>query len=381
MSKNKTTILAIETSCDETAAAVLSLEGKSYSFSPSKHSPSANPPLFQKLPRGRNEFDSLGSAKNIKTLSSVVKSQIKIHKFFGGVFPEAAARAHVKNIRPVIEKALSDAKIKLENVDYFAVTVGPGLNPSLLVGVEFVKGLSFATGKPIIPVNHLAGHLYSPFGRKFQISNFKFQNIFPSVNLIVSGGHTILVLMKNLKQYKVLGQTVDDAAGEAFDKIARLLGLSYPGGPELSKLARDGNPKAINFPRPMLNKKNYNFSFSGLKTSVLYFMRDNKKTSKKDIAASVQQAIVDVLTNKTLRAAKEFKVKSIAISGGVSANKVLRNLLRNTCKKKALGFFMPPTKLSTDNAEMIGLAAAIKLLQGFKPVPYRKVDARPNLSL
>ena len=358
---NKTKlILAVESSCDETAAAVLSVDDKYH---------------------------------NIKTLSSVVKSQINIHKNFGGVFPEAAARAHIKNIRPVTEKALRDAKKNLEDIDYFAVTVGPGLNPSLLVGVEFIKGLSFATQKPIIPVNHLSGHLYSPFGRinskpeilnSKQISKYKFQNtksIFPMVSLIVSGGHTILVLMKNLKNYKVLGQTVDDAAGEAFDKIARLLGLSYPGGPELSKLAKKGNPKAIDFPRPMLNKKNYNFSFSGLKTAVLYFIQKNKKTSKKDIAASVQEAIVDVLVTKTMRAAKEFKARSVSISGGVSANKVLRNILRNTCKKENLQFFMPPTNLSTDNAEMIGLTAAIKLSQGYKPTNYKKVDANPNLKL
>ncbi len=344
--KNQTTILAIESSCDETAAAVLSMEGN-----------------------------------NTKTLSSVIKSQIKIHKVFGGVFPEAAARAHIKNIRPVVEKALNSARLTLNTIDYLAVTVGPGLNPSLLVGVEFVKGLSFATGKPIIPVNHLAGHLYSPFSnlhaKRYALNNAK---LFPMISLIVSGGHTILVLMKDLKNYKVLGQTVDDAAGEAFDKIARLLGLPYPGGPELSKLAKNGNPKAINFPRPMLNKKNYNFSFSGLKTAVLYYLKSNKP-KKADVAASAQKAIVDVLTKKTMRAAKEFKAKSVSISGGVSANNLLRNKLRNSCRKENLQFFMPSAKLSTDNAEMIAFAAAIKLSQGLKPVTYKKIDANPNLKL
>jgi N6-L-threonylcarbamoyladenine synthase len=259
MNNQKKIILAIETSCDETAAAVLEMRDDDIS-------------------------------PKITTLSSVIKSQISIHKSFGGVVPEAAARAHVKNILPVVKKALADANVddllgransqqtSIHDIDYIAVTTGPGLIPSLIVGVEFAKALSLGSGKPIIPVNHMLGHLYSPFGRinsKFEIRN----SFFPQVSLVVSGGHTMLVLMKDIKNYKVLGQTVDDAAGEAFDKVAKLLNLPYPGGPEVSKLARDGNSSVINFPRPMINSKNYNFSFSGLKTAVLYYVQSLQPTS------------------------------------------------------------------------------------------------------
>ncbi len=392
MKANSKLILAVETSCDETAASVLEIH------------------VNKKWPQ-------------IKTLSSIVKSQIKLHKSFGGVVPEAAARAHVKYIRPVVEKALSTKHLALSTVDYIAVTVGPGLIPSLMVGVEFAKALSFATNKPIIPVNHMAGHLYSPFGgvsSKFQITNPK-QNpnsksqhptgLFPNISLIVSGGHTMLVLMKNIKDYKILGQTLDDAAGEAFDKVAKMLQLPYPGGPEVSKLAANGNPKAINFPRPMLNQKNYNFSFSGLKTAALYYLRDHippalsfsrKRESKisleqsrelfsfstssktklyADICASFQQAVVDVLVTKTLRAAQEFNARTISISGGVAVNTALRNTLAVECDKLLIKFFMPPKNLCTDNAEMIGLAAGFMLKNGFKPVLYKKIKADSNLQL
>ncbi len=343
------TILAIETSCDETAASVL-------------------------------EFDKEKENLKIKTLSSVVKSQISIHKSFGGVVPEAAARAHVKYIRPVVEKALTSAHCSLKTIDYIAVTQGPGLLPSLMVGVEFAKALSFATGKPMIPVNHMAGHLYSPVGginSKFEIRN----SIFPLVSLVVSGGHTMIVLMENTKKYRVLGQTLDDAAGEAFDKVAKMLKLPYPGGPEVSKLAALGDPNAINFPRPMLNTKDYNFSFSGLKTAVLYHLRDNPNVNKADLCASFQAAAVDVLVTKTMRAVKEFGAKSISLSGGVAANKALRESLNLKSKILNLKFSVPPFNLCTDNAEMIGLAAAFKLHNGFKPVKYNKVEADPNLSL
>ena len=362
-------ILAIETSCDETAAAVLSF---------SNH----------KIPK-------------ITTLSSVVKSQIKLHSKMGGVVPEVAARAHVKNILPVVKQALSTAHCPLRTTDYIAVTNGPGLIPSLIVGVEFAKAISLATKKPIIPVNHMMGHLYSPFGREFPISNFQF----PNISLIVSGGHTMLILMSSISKYKVLGQTVDDAAGEAFDKVAKLLHLPYPGGPEISKLAMQGNPSAINFPRPMINDKTYNFSFSGLKTAVLYYLRDNpvsspqKRESKnvdsgspyaslregrndiKDISASFQQAIVDVLVSKSLRAVKVFKAKSISLSGGVAANVSLREKLKVESKKLKVKFFVPPMNLCTDNAEMIGLAAGFMLHSGYKAKHYRQIKADPNLQL
>jgi N6-L-threonylcarbamoyladenine synthase len=235
----------------------------------------------------------------------------------------------------------------------------------------------------MIPVNHMAGHLYSPFGA---ISNNEYPNIFPIVSLIVSGGHTMIVLMTDTKNYKVLGQTVDDAAGEAFDKVAKMLKLPYPGGPEVSKLAADGNPEAINFPRPMLNTKDYNFSFSGLKTAVLYYLRDNPQASKTqnlkaDICAAFQKAAVDVLVTKTMRAVKEFGAKSVSLSGGVAANKSLRKALIVNCKLLNVKFMVPPINLCTDNAEMIGLAAAFKLLNGFKPVKYNKIQADPNLNL
>lgn len=356
--KNKL-ILAIETSCDETAAAVLELRDD-----------------------------------KIKTLSSVVKSQISIHKSFGGVVPEAAARAHVKYIRPVVEKAINNSQLTINEIDYIAVTHGPGLLPSLLVGVEFAKALSFATGKPLIPVNHMLGHLYSPFP-KIKDKGLKIKDLFPMISLIVSGGHTILVLMENEKNYKVLGQTVDDAAGEAFDKVAKMLNLPYPGGPEVSRLAADGNPKAINFPRPMINDKSYNFSFSGLKTAVLYYLRDHKLPAtsyqlqaKTDICASFQQAAVDVLVAKTFRAVKEFKAKSVSLSGGVAANVLLRNKLQATClagrqasRELQANFFAPAKNLCTDNAEMIGLAAAFMLKNGFKPKSYKTVKADPNLQI
>ena len=366
-------ILALETSCDETAAAVLELDDDGH----------------------------------IKTLSSVIKSQIKLHSKMGGVVPEAAARAHVKFIRPVVEKTINDSQLTINDIDYIAVTVGPGLLPSLMVGVEFAKALSFATKKPIIPVNHMAGHLYSPLAR---ISNFQFpiskqnlksqilnpKSIFPIISLIVSGGHTILVLMKDIKHYKVLGQTVDDAAGEAFDKVAKLLGLPYPGGPVVSKLADKGNPRAINFPRPMINHKNYNFSFSGLKTAVLYYVKDKGSASARaerdgvkikdkrllaDVCASFQQAAVDVLAAKTLRAADQYQAKSISLSGGVAANTSLRNTLRKAAKKINARFFVPPQNLCTDNAEMIGLAAAFMLHNDFKPKTYKQIIANPNLPL
>lgn len=321
----------------------------------------------------------------IKTLSSIIKSQISIHKSFGGVVPEAAARAHVKWIRPVVEKALLTTHYSLPTIDYIAVTVGPGLLPSLMVGVEFAKALSFATGIPIIPVNHMAGHLYSPLN-KVRGSWFEVQDIFPMISLIVSGGHTILVLMRDIKNYKVLGQTIDDAAGEAFDKVAKMLSLPYPGGPEVSKLAKDGNPRTINFPRPMLNHKNYNFSFSGLKTAVLYHLRNNvgavtSRPLQADVCASFQQAVIDVLVAKTLRAAQEFKARSISLSGGVAANRALRDGLNVKCQRSNVKFFVPPKNLCTDNAEMIGLAAAYSLYNGFKPVSFKKVKANPNLNL
>jgi N6-L-threonylcarbamoyladenine synthase len=377
LTKNIKTILAIETSCDETASAVL-----------------------------RVNFN--GKIPEIQTLSSVIKSQIKLHSKMGGVVPEVAARAHIKNILPVTQKALDQARVHLNNsslfddrqkvmnkkIDYIAVTQGPGLISSLIVGIEFAKALSFATDKPLIPVNHMAGHLYSALP-EIKDNGLRIKDTFPMISLIVSGGHTMLVLMKNEKDYKVIGQTVDDAAGEAFDKVAKLLKLPYPGGPEVSKLAEKGKP-TINFPRPMLNSKDYNFSFSGLKTAVLYYvqghlssealakvegLRIKDKGLAANICASFQEAVVDVLVTKTLRAAKEYKAKSVSLSGGVAANTSLREKLKVESKKLKVKFFVPPKNLTTDNAEMIGIAAAFKLNQGYKPKTYKTVKADSNLEL
>ena len=345
-------ILAIETSCDETAAAVLR-------FADNKAWP------------------------RLHALSSVVRSQIALHAKMGGVVPEAAARAHVKNILPVTEKALKDGRVSLEQIDLIAVTYGPGLVPSLIVGVEFAKALAFATRKPVLPVNHMAGHLYSPLA-KIESLKLKPKDIFPQIALIVSGGHTLLVLMQNEKHYKVLGSTVDDAAGEAFDKVAKLLSLPYPGGPEVSRLAALGQA-SIEFPRPMLHQKNYDFSFSGLKTAVLYHVRDKgpklSLREKQDVCASFQNAAVDVLVKKTLRAAQAFRAKSVALSGGVSANALLRHTLAAECKKLHLEFFVPEFKLCTDNAEMIGIAAGFMLHNGKKPISPEKIQANPSLQL
>jgi N6-L-threonylcarbamoyladenine synthase len=321
----------------------------------------------------------------IKTLSSMIRSQIKIHSKFGGVVPEAAARAHVKNILPVVQKAIHNSQLTINNIDYIAVTAGPGLIPSLIVGVEFAKALAMATNKPIIPVNHMLGHLYSPFGKQQAASSKQSAQLFPMVSLIVSGGHTMLVLVMDEKNYKVLGQTVDDAAGEAFDKVAKLLGLPYPGGPEVSKLAEQAkNP--VEFPRPMINSKNYNFSFSGLKTAVLYYVKDKglrikDKVLKADVCAGFQNAAVDVLITKTLRAVKQYSAKSVSLSGGVAANRKLRQELMANCKLLKVKFMAPPMNLCTDNAEMIGVAAAFMLHNGYKPKGYKQIKADSSLEL
>lgn len=349
MKKNQT-ILAIETSCDETAAAVLSVD------------------ITQKFPK-------------IKTLSSIIKSQIKLHAKMGGVVPDIAARAHLKYIRPVVTKALKDSKVRITDLDYIAVTQGPGLIPSLLVGVEFAKMLSLATGTPLLPINHMAGHLYSPFT---EIRHP--QNLFPMVSLIVSGGHTMIVVMKDSKNYTVVGHTVDDAAGEAFDKVAKLLGLPYPGGPIVSRLATKIKKTSFEFPRPMVHSKDYNFSFSGLKTAVLYHVQDLKlkiedSRTKSEICKAFEDAVVDILAIKTLRAVKEYKAKSVSVTGGVSANTALQKRFQKDCKENNLKLFFPKKGLSTDNAEMIGIAAAFALANKVKIQPTKKVIANPNLAL
>lgn len=343
MKRSQITILAIETSCDETAAAIL--RGK----------------FPSKLP----EF---------KLLSSTVNSQIKIHEKTGGVIPEIAARAHVKNIVPVVRQALRESKLTLEDIDYFAVTSGPGLIVSLVIGVEFAKALALAQDKKMIPTNHMAGHLYSAF------ANRPDQTKFPVISLIVSGGHTQLMILKSYKDAQIIGSTVDDAAGEAFDKVAKLLGLPYPGGPAISKLAEKGDP-SFKFPRPMLNQNNFDFSFSGLKTAVRHFLTENPKTKKADIARAFEDAVVDTLITKTIRAAKEYHSKTVSLAGGVAANKTLRAKLAAACQKENIAFTVPSFELCTDNAQMIAIAAYMRLMQGFKPVDFSRVQADPAWEL
>lgn len=339
-------VLAIETSCDETAAAVL--EGYS-----------------GKLPK-------------FKILSSIVNSQIKIHEKTGGVVPEVAAREHIIHIMPVVSEALKQAKVNLSDIDYIAPTTGPGLIVSLVVGTEFAKGLAASLNKPVLPTNHMAGHLYAAFAQKPEKAQF------PVISLIVSGGHTLLLLMKDYKTYKVIGSTVDDAVGEAYDKVAKLLNLPYPGGPQIDKLSLEGI-EDYNFPRPMLKEKNYNFSFAGLKTAVLYFIKKNKiklnPQAKANISLSFQNAAVDVLVTKTLRAAEQYGAKAIALSGGVAANKHLRNSLASACQKNKLKFLLPEFDLCTDNAQMIAIASYFDLFNGKKGVKPHTVSADPAWEL
>ncbi|HEY4474634.1 MAG TPA: tRNA (adenosine(37)-N6)-threonylcarbamoyltransferase complex transferase subunit TsaD [Candidatus Paceibacterota bacterium] len=330
-------ILGIETSCDETAMSVIEVSGKD----------------------------------KIKVLSNVVSSQVKLHAKYGGVVPSLAAREHVKNISHVFKLALNPVRSRegsqhasasngiketMKNIDLISVTRGPGLGPALLIGLTFAKTISWLHKKSLIGVSHLEGHIYSNW-----LSEKNMKDIFPALNLIVSGGHTELVLMKDHGRFKIIGETMDDAVGEAFDKVARLLGLGYPGGPAVSKIAKKRNPDKYPLPRPMINSKNYDFSYSGLKTAVLYLIRDlNLKKideqTKADIASSFQRSAVDVLVQKTMRAAKEFEVKSVLLSGGVSANKMLRSELQKNTTEAGIEYFQPPMKYTTDNAVMIAIA-------------------------
>jgi N6-L-threonylcarbamoyladenine synthase len=336
-------ILAIETSCDETAAAVI--------------------------------FDG-------RIKSNIVASQaFKLHAQYGGVVPEVAAREHVSVIIPTIELALKQAKIKLKDLDYIAVTEGPGLATSLMVGVDTAKSLGAALNIPVIPINHLEGHIYANFVGKIQKTKSKKQ-IFPAVILTVSGGHTFLTEMKGHGKYRLLGETLDDAAGEAFDKIARMLGLGYPGGLQLSLLAQKGNPKKFNFPRPMLNSGNFEFSFSGLKTAVLYKLQELSPVTrnlKPDVAASTQQAIVDVLIAKLEKAIVRYKPKTIMLGGGVAANELLRKRFELLTTNYSLQTSIPKLEYCTDNAAMIGLAAYYRIKN--KIAQTRNFSAKPNLPL
>ncbi len=343
-------ILAIETSCDETGIAIIRGSGRVY-------------------PR-------------IEVLENLLASQIAIHKKYGGVVPNLAAREHEKNLPILLKRALRQLEKKgfsLNDIDYVAVTKGPGLSPALWRGINFAKDLAEKNNKPLLGIDHMQGHIMANL---LEESN---KVSFPALALVVSGGHTELVLLKKMGQYILLGETLDDAAGEAFDKVARMLGLPYPGGPEIGGLAKKGNPAAFAFPRPMLTQKNYNFSFSGLKTAVLYTIRDlpvkpSIKT-KRDIAASFEQAVVDVLIVKTVRAAKEYKVKTVLMAGGVAANKKLRDTLQKKLREQfpKIHFGAPTSELCTDNAAMIGAAAYVQLTSVGKKLPRASfIQAEPS---
>jgi N6-L-threonylcarbamoyladenine synthase len=328
-------VLGVETSCDETSAAVV--------------------------------------RDGLEILSNVVSSQTALHRAYGGVVPELASRSHLELISSVIDQALADAHTLIDEIDAVAATYGPGLASSLLVGLNAAKGIAFATGKPFMGVNHVEAHLYSPL-----LANAALDAL-PMVSLIISGGHTILAHATAIGKHEILGQTVDDAAGEAFDKVAKLLGLGYPGGPEIEKHAVQGNPAAIDFPRGMLHDDSYNFSFSGLKTSVLYFLRKNPQHRVPDVCASFQEAVVDVLVGKIVRAADQWGVTTVSAAGGVSINRRLREKLGAECARRGWQLLLAPAKLCTDNAAMIAALAYYKLQSG-QPSDY-SLEVAPSIGL
>ena len=352
------TILAIETSCDETSIAIAEFRG------------------------------SRGTGR-VRVHAHLVWSQIPLHQKFGGVVPHLAKREHERNLPLLLDAALKKAGFSraAPPVEAIAVTYGPGLAPALWTGVNFAKRCALRWKKPLIPVNHMEGHLFSALLEKQREKKFQFLIRlvqFPALALLVSGGHTELVRMEGYGKYVILGETRDDAAGEAFDKVARILGLRYPGGPEISRRAKRGDSGAHPFPSPMLHSKDYDFSFSGLKTAVLYFVRDFPHTkfgakTKADIAASFQKAVVDVLIAKTIRAAREYKVKTVILGGGVAANVSLRERLGREVKKVMphARFFVPEAELTGDNALMIAAAA---YFSGKKKAP-NKIGARANARL
>ncbi|HEY1718906.1 MAG TPA: tRNA (adenosine(37)-N6)-threonylcarbamoyltransferase complex transferase subunit TsaD [Verrucomicrobiae bacterium] len=330
------TILAIETSCDETSVAVV---------------------------------------RDGKILSNIVSSQTKLHAEYGGVVPELAAREHLRNLIPVAKTALREAGVSTEQLDAVAATQGPGLPNALLIGFKAAQAVAFALRKPFVGINHHEAHLFSPWINEFE----KFQ---PNISLIVSGGHTMLMLVESELKHRVLGSTIDDAAGECFDKTGKMMGLNYPAGPEIDRLAEQGNPKAFDFPRPLLNDASDDLSFSGLKTSVHYFLRDNPTLLDdaqkiRDLCASVQAAIVEVLVKKTIRAARRNNVRVVTASGGVTCNRALRNELSRACQREGFQLRLAEKSLCTDNAAMIGILAGRKLLQQV-PLPPLDEEIKPG---
>lgn len=331
-------ILAIETSCDETAASVIK--------------------------NGR------------EVLSNIISTQIDIHTIYGGVVPEIASRKHIENINPVIRQALKDANVTFEDIDAIGVTYGPGLVGALLVGVAEAKAISFALDKPLIGVHHIEGHISANY-----IENKELEP--PFICLVVSGGHTHLVIVNDYGEYEVIGRTRDDAAGEAFDKVARAIGLGYPGGPKVDKLAKEGNPDAIQFPRASISGSEYDFSFSGLKSSVLNYINTCEmkglEYNKADIAASFQKAVVDVLVNHSMKALENTGFNKFAIAGGVASNTAIRKAFVDVCKMKNIEFYSPSPIYCTDNAAMIGVAAYYEYMKGIRHG--YDLNAVPNLRL
>ena len=331
-------ILAIESSCDETAAAVVK--------------------------NGR------------EVLSNVIYSQIALHTEYGGVVPEIASRKHIEKINQVIEQALTDAKMKLEDMNAIAVTYGPGLVGALLVGVSAAKAISFASGVPLVGVHHIEGHISANY-----IENKELEP--PFICLVVSGGHSHLVVVKDYGEYEIIGRTRDDAAGEAFDKVARAIGLGYPGGPKIDKVSREGNPDAIHFPRAKVADAEYDFSFSGLKSAVLNYLNScqmkGEAINTADVAASFQRAVIDVLVEHSMDAVERYGYKKFAIAGGVASNSGLRKAFEEVCGKKDITFYHPSPIYCTDNAAMIGAAAYYEFQKGIRHG--FDLNAVPNLKL
>lgn len=336
--KEDVLILAIESSCDETAAAVVR--------------------------NGR------------EVLSNIISSQIELHTLYGGVVPEIASRKHIEKINQVIEEALAKAGTALEHITAIAVTYGPGLVGALLVGVSAAKAISFATGKPLVGVHHIEGHISANF-----IENKDLEP--PFICLVVSGGHTHLVVVHDYGTYEIIGCTRDDAAGEAFDKVARAIGLGYPGGPKIDRISQEGNPDAVHFPRAKVDGASYDFSFSGLKSAVLNYLNSCEMKgiaiNRADVAASFQKAVTDVLVEHALHAVQEYGFQKFAIAGGVASNSALRAAFETECAKKNIRFYHPSPILCTDNAAMIGTAGYYEYIKGVRSG--YDLNAVPNLKL
>jgi N6-L-threonylcarbamoyladenine synthase len=309
-------------------------------------------------------------------LSNIIYSQIELHKLYGGVVPEIASRKHIEKINPVIEEALKEANLTLADLDAIGVTYGPGLVGALLVGVAEAKAISYAAKKPLIPVHHIEGHISANY-----IENKDLEP--PFLCMVVSGGHTHLVLVEDYGKYKIIGRTHDDAAGEAFDKVARAIGLGYPGGPKIDRLAKEGNADAISFPKAHIQGAPLDFSFSGVKSAVLNYLNECQmkkiEVNKADVAASFQKAIVDVIVEHTMEAAKQYHIQKIALAGGVASNSTLRQAMETACAKRQFKFYRPSPILCTDNAAMIGAAAYYDYLNGKRAG--LDLNAVPNLKI